>query len=430
MNKELMGILHELVEQQWVNPDTGKPLQLPIDAICMEESLEGREGTLIRDLHGDANYCVVCDQVTKDILAQRVQRSLGAGSDLLVLETPKTTAGHVTRLREQTKDHDVLVAVGSGSVSDLVKYATFLDGKEYCVFPTSPMNAYSTGTASITIEGRKQSIKAHSARGIFFDMDILANCPPRLVNNALADVVCRTTAQVDWRLSRAMWETPYSDLPYILLAHDEKNLFANARLLHDGDMATLASLVRTCVLNGLGTIFTGTTHAGSMAEHMISHYLDDVAGDRHPGSLHGEQVGITTLTVLRLHNAILNAPHPPVLAATRHTEDSLRENYGDNAAAFAHNLSTKRFAARDADYWNQKLADGWDEFAAPLREVMLPLATVEKTMLDAGCATRPEDLGFTAPFYAEAVAGARFLRDRFTILDLADDAGLLPRNTS
>lgn len=425
MGADLMGILRDLNDGVWTAPGESEPLKLPYRQLQLEESFAGREGELVAETLGDTKTAVVCDQITEGILGSRVHRSIGGDCELMVLESPRTSEEHVQLLRERSSAFGALVAVGSGTVSDLVKYATFLDGKPYCVFPTSPMNAYTTKTASITVAGKKRSIPAHNASGVFFDMEILAGCPPRLLTNALADVVCRTTAQVDWRMQRAFLDTPYSETPYLLLAHDEANLLANAGRLHSGDLEVLAALTRTCALNGMGTLFTGTTHAGSMAEHQISHYLDDFAAD-HPGTLHGEQVGVATLTVLRLQNTILGAGRPPTLAATRHTEESLERSHPGNGAAFVANIQPKILDERSAESWNERLANGgWDEFTAPLREVMLPLREIAEPMQAAGCQLTAGDLGFEDSFYNEAVRGARFLRDRFTILDLADDSGLL-----
>ena len=39
----------------------------------------------------------------------------------------------------------------------------------------------------------------------------------------------------------------------------------------------------------------------------------------------------------------------------------------------------------------------------------------------------PAQIGLTPAFYATAVRNARFLRDRYTFLDLADDSGRLAR---
>ena len=96
-----------------------------------------------------------------------------------------------------------LIAVGSGTISDSVKYGTFLTKREYSVFATSPMNAYTTPTASVSFEGFKKSITCHSAKGVFFDLGVVSKCPKRLIAAAFADVVCRTTSQVDWLISHS-----------------------------------------------------------------------------------------------------------------------------------------------------------------------------------------------------------------------------------
>ena len=48
-------------------------------------------------------------------------------------------------------------------------------------------------------------------------------------------------------------------------------------------------------------------------------------------------------------------------------------------------------------------------------------------MKRAGGPTAPAEIGLAPDFYAAAVRNARFLRDRYTFLDLADDSGHLAR---
>jgi hypothetical protein len=65
--------------------------------------------------------------------------------------------------------------------------------------------------------------------------------------------------------------TDYQDTAYMLLVCDEEPMMANAAEVVAGDFEALAMLTRVAAIMGLGTSFTGTTHSGSMAEHMISH---------------------------------------------------------------------------------------------------------------------------------------------------------------
>ena len=204
--------------------------------------------------------------------------------DEYIWEHPSSSIKGVEFLRSKLKDYDGMIAVGSGTVSDSIKYATFLESKVYSVFATTPMNAYTTGTASISFDGVKKSLVAHYAQGVFFDLEVLSNCPKRLTAAAFADVICRTTAQVDWLMSHKLLNTDYKTTPYELLALYEKDMINNASDIAAGKIDSLALLTLISAIMGLGTSFTQTTHVGSMGEHGISHYIDMFAGDKHPGT--------------------------------------------------------------------------------------------------------------------------------------------------
>jgi glycerol-1-phosphate dehydrogenase [NAD(P)+] len=70
--------------------------------------------------------------------------------------------------------------------------------------------------------------------------------------------------------------------------------------------------------------FTGTTHVGSMAEHMISHYIDMFSKSEHSRTSHGEQVGVATLAMWALQNGIWNGAQPPRMKPIRISEAELR----------------------------------------------------------------------------------------------------------
>ena len=272
----------------------------------------------------------------------------------------------------------------------------------------------------------KRSIPCHSAKGVFFDLGVLAKCPPRLIRAAFADVICRTTAQVDWLMSHLLFDTPYSDTPYVLLAYDEDSLLDHAGELTSGDLEPLATLTRISTVMGLGTSFTGTTHLGSMAEHMMSHHIDMFAGDNHPGTSHGEQVGVATLTVSALQNRILGSDTPPEVRPTVFPADELAARYGDSISrTMQEQTGRKAIDGSMANGLNEQFAAGWSALVAPLRRVMVPLDRLRAAMTRAGSQRTAAELGLDRDFYRDVVRHARFSRDRFTILDLAGDSGLL-----
>ena len=74
---------------------------------------------------------------------------------------------------------------------------------------------------------------------------------------------------------------------------------------------------------------------------------------------------------------------------------------------------------------NARLTEVWPSMSTRLRKVMLPTVRLRAVLDAAGAPTTGADLGLAPGFYREAVRHAREIRDRYSILDLAGDAGLL-----
>jgi len=420
------GVLAELVAGTWRAPSTGKQYDIGIKDIVLRESLDGLEAELMAKQHAGKHITVISDEFTHDAVGARIYKELareGFKVDEYVWKKPVCSDEGVEHIRRTTRACEVRIAVGSGTVSDTVKYASFLDDKPYSVFATSPMNAYTTATASVSSDGFKRSITCKGAQGVYFDLSVIAQCPARLISAAFADVICRTTSQVDWLLSHLLFNTAYDETPYTLLAYDEADMIASADQMLTGNPNALAMLTRISAIMGLGTRFTGTTHSGSMAEHMISHYIDMFAGSLHPGTSHGEQVGVATVTLSQLHNQVLNTDTAPVLKPTRVPDDWIRRTF-DPATAnnMLEQTRKKTLDEKRCEQINQRLADDWDAIRKTLLQCMLPYQTLRSAMKAAGCQLTATDLGLNTDFYQQAVKGARFIRDRYSMLDLVDDS--------
>ena len=168
----------------------------------------------------------------------------------------------------------------------------------------------------------------------------------------------------------------------------------------------------------------GGSYPASQGEHLISHYLDMRAGDT-TRSLHGEQVAVATLTMARLQEAMLDAP-APVLRETRIDERALQDHFGnDVGAACWRDFAPKRLDAAQAATLTERVATQWETLRQTALAVRIPAERLASVMRRAGGPVRAADIGVDAVTWDGAVRHARFLRDRFTFLDLADDAGVL-----
>ncbi|NCF83434.1 MAG: iron-containing alcohol dehydrogenase [Proteobacteria bacterium] len=422
-------VLERLLDGNLPDPDGGPPLSIPTRRVAIADSLDGSEAELVVGLALGEHLAVVSDENTRAVLGERVLGALGGAgrvTDIRLPGRPHADGETVEAVRHASKSCDALIAVGSGTINDVCKYAAARDGKPYAVFATAPsMNGYTSVNAAISIRGHKKSLPATAAKGVFMDLTVLSQAPPRMIRSGLGDSVCRSTAQADWLLAHLLLDRPYREAPFVLLAEDEAQLFAGSEALMAGDLGVMRRLARTLTLSGFGMTICGGSYPASEGEHLISHYVEMLAPPEWPEAFHGEQIGVTTLSMARLQERLLEGG-PPRLEPSAPDESSITAHFGaDLGAACWAEFQGKRLDAERIEALNGMLTDGWDEIRARLRAVMLPATRLEAVLQAAGAPTTPEELGWPRNFYSQALRHAREIRNRYTFLDLAADSGAL-----
>jgi glycerol-1-phosphate dehydrogenase [NAD(P)+] len=424
-------LIRDVIAGTWRDPQTGLAAKMPFETIRIEDDLDGGAADVVAPLKIGRRLVVVSDDNTYDAMAQRVIKelqALGAVDELVMPSDTHCDEPTIGMLQDKTRHADGLVVVGSGSLSDVVKYATFKDGRKYVSFPTAAsMNGYAAGTASVTLgNGYKTSLPAHAPRGIFIDLKVNAAAPTWLSAAGLADSMCRPTAQVDWWASHRLLGTSYSNTPYALIQQDEPRMIATAAGIVSHDADAIGHLHRVMILTGFGNCFTGSSHSGSMGEHQVSHWIDMFAGKNHPGTIHGQQVGVATLAIARLHQQILHLAKPPQIKPTRIEKSDFRRRYGTVLGELCFNEAKKKsFDVKGAAIFNSKLERIWPQLRAELQDFMIDPAAMEATLRSAGGPATATELGLPLSVWRDAMKYGRDIRNRWSFLDLADDCGIL-----
>lgn len=424
------SLIDEIVAGEWIDPETGKAASVPYESIVFQETLDGAEADLVRALNLGSEFTVVADEATYGALGQRVARNLEKLGPVktIVLDSPHADMETATELSEKLRAAEGVVAVGSGTVNDLTKYATFLNQNNYCVFGTAAsMNGYTSTTASLNLpSGLKVSLPAQAPLGFFVDLQVSANAPSHLTASGFADCMARSVAQVDWWMSHRLKGTDYWTTPYLIQDDDEVKLNENANLLPRGDIEAIAALYRVLTLCGLGISFTGVSNHGSMAEHQISHYIDCFAGNRHPGTLHGQQVGVASLSMARLQQQMLGSSVAPQVSGTQIDLADMSRRMGSTIASQCKTeWEKKAFSKRSAEVFNEKIADNWAQLKQEVAPFIIPVDEMEQLLKAAGSPTSSDELGLDVEFYREAVRHNHEMRNRFTFVDIASGAGIL-----
>jgi glycerol-1-phosphate dehydrogenase [NAD(P)+] len=421
----------DIIQGHWRDPDTGKPAIVPFKTIRIEESLDGGAADVVAPLKIGKRIAVVSDRNTHEALGRRVakeMKGLGTVDDVVFPGDTHCDESTIAHMKDRTRHADAVVVVGSGSLCDTVKYATFEDGRPYVAFATAAsMNGYAAGTASVTLgNGYKTSLPAHAPRGVFIDLKVNADAPTWLSAAGLADSMCRPVAQVEWWGSHRLLGTPFSSTPFALLEKDEPEMIKAAQGLPTHSIAANGWLHRVMVMSGFGNVILGTSHAGSMGEHQVSHWIDMFAGKDHPGTKHGQQVGVASIAIARLHQQLFALNKPPQVKPTKISETGFVLRYGESLGRMMFAEAVKKaLDERTADVFNERLAEVWPELREESLKVLIPAADITRIIASAGGPTSATELGLPRPVWRKAMKYARDVRNRWSYLDLADDAGLL-----
>ena len=413
-----------LLKGKVINPVSGKKISIPIDEILIESGILKELPAFCKKRALGKKVAIISDELTHIAAGAEVERLLSLSGfevfSIVMPEDARADDANVKMLSQYVAAADFSVAVGSGTISDLTKYATFELKKQYICVPTAPsVNGYSSANASIDIEGVKKSLKAHLPVAIFMDIDIQVEAPYRLIISGLGDSLARTTAQADWLMSHLILGTEYNPLPFELLMDDEKIVFENAEKLLTHDYDTLLALCRLSILSGLGMYICGSSHPASQGEHLIHHYMDMNFADKYTHTFHGEQIAVTSITMSKLQSDILKLDELQI-DPTYYNEKPILKHFGvEKGKKFLEECSKKEISEKRAAEINKMLKTDWNKIRSEIFGISHSYHYLEDVVKKVKGPYTYKHLGWDYKDFEGAIRNSLFMRDRFTFLDLA-----------
>ena len=201
----------------------------------------------------------------------------------------------------------VPVAVGSGTINDLVKRASEEVGVRYMVVGTAAsMDGYTSYGASITKDGMKQTLPCRAPLGALVDSQVSAEAPQAMTASGYADLLAKIPAGADWMLADAIATAlpgmekhgceRIHPLAWKCVQGPLRASLANPAGVATGDEGEIRKLSEGLIMSAFAMQASGTSRPASGTEHQVSHYWDmeDLCFEGKPVS-HGFKVGIGTL---------------------------------------------------------------------------------------------------------------------------------------
>lgn len=395
---------------------------------------------------GDQPAVVVADENTFTVAGEQVRRELEAAGRAMV--DPYVFPGHptlyaeygnVSKLRDSLRDHHAIpVAVGSGTLNDLVKRASHECERGYMAVATAAsMDGYAAFGASITRQGYKQTMTCPAPRAVVADLDVLASAPARMTASGYGDLLGKVTAGADWLLADELEVEKIDARIWSLVQDSLRQAIGRPAELHAGDRHAMEQLIEGLVMSGLAMQAHQSSRPASGAEHQFSHLweMEGLGLHREPPLSHGFKVGVGSIAIAALYERILtrdlgNLDIPslrrdwPTAARLEQAVRSEHTTPGLDEAAVAESLAKHP----DADALEQRLtllAERWPTLRERLEAQLLPADRLREMLLAAGCPTDPSEIGLEPRALEATYSRSRMIRRRYTVLDLAAETGIL-----
>lgn len=359
------------------------PFQIPIDNIFIGNGLAAEFCNYLENFAASGKCLVICDENTKSFVNHKFEK----------LVFPADTKASLNNADKIPAGYDIYAAIGSGTINDIVKYASYIHGKPYIVYATAAsMNGYASGNSSLLDDGYKKSFAAQPPKAIFMDVDVIANAPSRLTVSGISDAYCRILTENDNILANLIRADKYHHALFRLMDSQEDLMFDD-----------ITALCRTLIYGGVAMYVAGSSVPASGAEHMIAHYMELM----HPEtqfSYHGEQIAVCSVAVARIQEEKIKTGHFSLKVPD---EEKIREHFASTGqAGYFWEESQKKFEGLTLPHIEV------GRFEIPSAEAM------EEKLASIGAPTKPEQLGWSHSVFKEALKYSAFTRNRITFLDL------------
>ena len=343
------------------------------------------------DQHGGP----VCDDITRDALCSRLSPC------------------------------DGFLAVGSGTISDLVKWIACDAKLPYAVVPTAAsMNGYASNNIAPSIRGVKRVLSGTVPCVIVANPCVIRQAPAKLTAAGFGDVLAKTVSMTDWKLNQLLFAEYYCPFCAQLIRELEPAYMEHPEAILAREPRAIEALFQALIYSGVSMTMAGTSAPASGGEHMISHVLDMTSAIHGvPHDYHGRQVGLGTIFACALYERVLALDAPRFQFRAEPTDTAYWQSL--TAVVEKEHALKRRKAERAVQHLGTE-PRLWDDLRSVLAPMTRTALNIKQLLNAAGAAHRLEDIGCTRDRFLAAALHAHQIRERYTIIDLARAVGIMP----
>ncbi|MBE6689336.1 MAG: sn-glycerol-1-phosphate dehydrogenase [Ruminococcaceae bacterium] len=401
------------------NCPCGRTHTVDIKAVEIASGLVNKVGEILEKYDFPKRILVVSDnnamRVSKGILDNLMAH--GFVFDARIYDNMRTAdIREVKEIEALCPNVDAILAIGTGSVDDICRYAAARQGKRFAIFGTAPsMDGYASDSSPITEGAFKLTCPAKQPEIIIADTKILASAPVELKAAGFGDMIAKCVGLVDWRVSNILTGEYYCENIANLTREAVRRIISLADKITLENEESAGAVMEALIFTGIAMKMAGTSRPASGCEHIISHFWESKKLEEgHISDYHGKKVGVATLIVAKTYHEMAKLES---IKAHKENLDwqEIRDAYGPNLSVDMMKLNTPTVTDEvDPKLFEEK----WPEIRNIIKEELPDYDTLVDLFKRAGAVTTIEEIAVTPELCALAYKFHPFMRHRLNIMRL------------
>ena len=252
-----------------------------LEALVIGKGVLSESAEYVKRIWPDHRALIVADTNTWNAAGRRIagilqQSGIETAEPLIFTVPPYLHADyeHVVEIIEAASgiDSPLLVAVGSGTINDLVKRSAHELGTTYiCIGTAASMDGYCSSGAALSKNGRKQTMECGAPKVVIADTEVLKTAPSAASAAGYGDLASKLTAGADWIVADFTGDDRIDERVWGIVQPRLEGWLESPEVFAAGDEDKLSGVFEGLNLCGLAMQILGRSRAASGAEHMFSH---------------------------------------------------------------------------------------------------------------------------------------------------------------
>lgn len=415
-------------------PDGVKPNKIISDAVEDELLAYALE-------HNWKRVTTVSDSNTYPLIGQKITSRLQSGGITnidIILNGNRLTADEssiMSVLTEIDIKTDALVAVGAGTITDIVRFVSHRLQKNFTSVPTAPsIDGYLSTGVPLNLKSFERSITCHAPSLIIISPSILTKAPRNTIIAGFGNIIGKVTAVADWELAHLLMDVPFDRkcVDEIISAYSQtvEHITGIARRRTESIMKLFEALSTS----GEAIRRFGSSESAFGSAYHISRFLELHRSVSHQAPiLHGIRVGVGTVISAQWYRLLRSidkksiVQHPAKVPDYEKNPTAIGRLLGESGTILLEkNTYLSTLDIHRVSQIRRRLIDHWDDVQRIAEQVPEPEYLAE--LIEAvGGPKNPNDIGITAEEIDAATRFSHYIQSRFTVRTLLFTLGIPSR---